>query len=663
MPQPAKTFDGLPADATSKTKAAAHADHLRYRADIDGLRAIAVLSVVGYHAFPDWITGGFIGVDVFFTISGFLITSILLKGLETGNFSFADFYWRRARRILPSLLTVMVACIVVGSFTLFDHEYKELGKHITGGIGFVSNLVLWDESGYFDRAAETKILLHLWSLGIEEQFYIVWPVLLWVLYRFRMTPLWVTLAAGAASFAVGLHYLEVDPTSAFYLPQARFWELLIGALLAYLTLAVGKRRPLVRGVPALLLGNICAVAGALLLWYGFDTITTESEFPGFNALLPTLGTALLIVAGARALPNRFLLGNPVFVWFGKISFVTYLWHWPVLTFLRIINDGPATDEGRLWAVVLTIALSAATHHLIENPLRFGKNRKAIHRGIVVATLATAVAGLAMFWFDGLPIRYRGSPNDLSAREVRESNLPGEGCLDEVSEKPSTFCVKSERPNVALLGDSHALVMFWGFAHSGDKRLDRPAIIGASSCPPALGAEWRPGCDYALQAGLDYIAHTPSVEYVVLAAYKGFMREDTADRAGEFVQGYNRTIKKLQGMGKHVIVAMDNYTLRKESQQCAPSPLSIRTRFKNYPAFCSALTDKDLLTHPDYYKVMERIKAENPGVMFYDPTPWLCPDGKCNLFKDGLIMMGDKDHMSKAGNEFYVRDLIKQLDAR
>jgi peptidoglycan/LPS O-acetylase OafA/YrhL len=213
-----------------------HLTHPKYRPDIDGLRAIAVLSVVIFHAFPKSIKGGFIGVDIFFVISGFLISTIIMGSLERNSFSFIEFYSRRIKRIFPALLLVLIASFVFGWFALLADEYKQLGKHIAGGAGFVSNFVLWKESGYFDNDAETKPLLHLWSLGVEEQFYIVWPLLLWFAWKQRLNLLTVTMVVVAISFSLNVNTVQNDATAAFYSPQTRFWELLAGSILAYITL-------------------------------------------------------------------------------------------------------------------------------------------------------------------------------------------------------------------------------------------------------------------------------------------------------------------------------------------------------------------------------------------------------------------------------------------
>jgi peptidoglycan/LPS O-acetylase OafA/YrhL len=213
-----------------------HLSHPKYRPDIDGLRAIAVLSVVAFHAFPNLVKGGLIGVDVFFVISGYIISTIIFENLDRGTFSLAEFYARRIRRIFPALLLVLVASYAFGWFALLADEYKQLGKHIAAGAGFVSNIVLWNEAGYFDNSAETKPLLHLWSLGIEEQFYIVWPLLLWLTWKQKFNLLTITIPLAAASFYLSVKGIGKDEVANFYSPQTRFWELLSGSLLAWMTL-------------------------------------------------------------------------------------------------------------------------------------------------------------------------------------------------------------------------------------------------------------------------------------------------------------------------------------------------------------------------------------------------------------------------------------------
>jgi peptidoglycan/LPS O-acetylase OafA/YrhL len=338
-----------------------HLTHPKYRPDIDGLRAIAILSVVGFHAFPNWINGGFIGVDIFFVISGYLISSIIFDSLEHNHFSFFEFYSRRIKRIFPALILVLIACFAFGWFVLLADEYKQLGKHIAGGAGFIANFIFWNESGYFDNASDTKPLLHLWSLGVEEQFYIAWPVLLWFDWKQRLNMLTIVIAVGIISFALNIARINGGHTvAAFYSPQTRFWELLTGSLLAYATLRQWNSFPKLKHWLDTWLGkliyshppegdgrslrNIQSLLGAALIAVGVFVIAKENHFPGWWAVLPTLGTVMIIAAGMQAWLNSAVLGNRMLVWFGLISFPLYLWHWPLLSFARIVESETPSHE-------------------------------------------------------------------------------------------------------------------------------------------------------------------------------------------------------------------------------------------------------------------------------------------------------------------------------
>jgi peptidoglycan/LPS O-acetylase OafA/YrhL len=259
--------------------------HPPYRSDIDGLRAVAVLSVVFFHASPDVIRGGFVGVDVFFVISGYLISTNIFQSLDGGSFNYLAFYIRRIKRIFPALLVVLVACMTFGWFALLAEEYKQLGKHVAASAVFISNFILWHEVGYFDNAAETKPLLHLWSLGVEEQFYIIWPVLLAMAWKFRLNLLTMAVVLTIASLFLNLGEVKKDAVATFYSPQTRFWELLCGSALAWIVLykndafsrfelkldtllaSVFYRSPVVCDGSAL--GNARSALGTVLLIYGF----------------------------------------------------------------------------------------------------------------------------------------------------------------------------------------------------------------------------------------------------------------------------------------------------------------------------------------------------------------------------------------------------------
>jgi peptidoglycan/LPS O-acetylase OafA/YrhL len=461
--------------------------HPKYRPDIDGLRAIAVLSVVGFHAFPGWIPGGFIGVDIFFVISGYLISIILFENLAKGTFSFSDFYSRRIRRIFPSLLAVLIACYLVGWFTLVADEFMRLGKHVAGGASFLSNFFLWSESGYFDNSADTKPLLHLWSLGIEEQFYIVWPILLWLTWRRRVNFLTVTILIALISFAINLALVYTAPIAAFYSPLARFWELLIGAVLAYIML---YRKDLASRWSTF--NNTISLIGLGLFLAGVTFITKTSLFPGWWALLPTVSGALLIIAGPNTFINQKILSNRIAVWIGIISFPLYLWHWPILSFVRIVEGGLPSVGLRIFSVLLSMVLAWLTYKLIERPIRFGGFGKLKVCLLIFAMSIVGYVGYETYKRNGIELRAFNKINDGVNKALGYDSTRGprrgECFIDDVDEKTNKFsklCGVENKPSILIWGDSHAATLYRGFEFYGNNHNFFVSQFTASGCPPIL----------------------------------------------------------------------------------------------------------------------------------------------------------------------------------
>ncbi len=339
----------------------ANLTHPKYRKDIDGLRTVAVMLVIGFHAFPKIVKSGFIGVDIFFVISGYLISTIIFSSLEAERFSFVEFYAKRVKRIFPALLLVLLASLVYGWYILLPDEFKQLGIHTAGGSGFVSNFILWNENGYFDNSAKTKPLLHLWSLAIEEQFYIFWPIFLYVVWKQKWNFLKVTACIAVFSFAINIYLMQTNKVADFYSPLSRFWELMTGSILAYISL---HRKDLLEKFK-----NFQSLFGFALLFPGLFFINEGSAFPGWWALFPTLAAFFIISAGADAWLNKKLLSNKVMVWFGLISYPLYLWHWPLLVWPEITANSSLRSPKKIIAVLLSILLSWLTYRFIEQKIR------------------------------------------------------------------------------------------------------------------------------------------------------------------------------------------------------------------------------------------------------------------------------------------------------
>jgi peptidoglycan/LPS O-acetylase OafA/YrhL len=342
---------------------------ITYRKDIDGLRALAILLVICYHTFPNIFNGGFVGVDIFFVISGFLITRIILENLERNSFSFIEFYSRRIRRLFPALFLILLTCLVFGWFALYASEYKRLSEHVAAGTGFFQNFVLMKEIGYFEKSIDTKPLVHLWSLSIEEQFYICWPVILWVLFKKKLNITGFLLFFLGVSLLVNIITTQQNQITTFYYPLSRCWELIIGAVWASMLFKDPKI-----GNFSINTLNILSLTGLLLLLIAVFTIDGTKLFPGYWALLPTLGAIFLIAANENGVVNRTLLTHPLITWFGQISYPLYLWHWILLSFGQIITANKLAGLEKIILISCSFVLAYLTNRYWENLLRYKGNK-------------------------------------------------------------------------------------------------------------------------------------------------------------------------------------------------------------------------------------------------------------------------------------------------
>lgn len=411
-----------------------------YRADIDGLRAVAVLAVVAFHAFPKLVRGGFVGVDIFFVISGFLISSRILAGLNDGSFSFLQFYVRRIRRLFPALVAVLLSVLALGYLTLLPTDYASLGKHTLGAAAFVGNILNYSEVGYFAAPAIKKPLLHLWSLGVEEQFYFLFPAILIGIWRLKSIRLLLALAA--ISFILNLALVRSYPSFTFYLPLTRLWEFIAGTALAW-NLSTGPRLPAVDDDGCRI--RTTASAAGIVLILGGVLFARQEAFPGWMATLPVSGTVLAIWAGPNAWLNKNLLSLPWLVFIGLISYPLYLWHWPLLV---VTHNTFGETAGVPEAVVsVSFFLAWTTYRFIETPVRSWRPCEARWRSpvaLVTGLAAAAVLGFFITNNSGLPARY---PNDVVALLTP---------LKAGSDYPTDSGNRNVfGPTVVVLGDSHA----------------------------------------------------------------------------------------------------------------------------------------------------------------------------------------------------------------
>lgn len=622
--------------------ASAHQLHPVYRPDIDGLRAVAVVSVVIFHAFPAFFPGGFVGVDVFFVISGFLITQIILREQGAGRFSFLSFYARRIRRILPALLMVLAASYAAGWFTLFSQDFKTLGLQIAGAAGFASNFILLSEAGYFDSASELKPLLHLWSLAIEEQFYVFWPALLVLAQRFRLPIPALTGVLLAASLAGCLWLTRVDPAAAFYLSPVRFWEILVGALLA--------GREIRHPAPPL---PILALPGAALLVAAFALIDHTRAFPGAWALLPVLGTALVIAAGPQGRANRWL-SAPWIVALGLVSYPLYLWHWPLLAYTRIVGGSAVPAWALGLAVVAALLLAILTYRLIERPIRWraAQGRTAVL--LLVALIGVGFAGFNVWQREGLRFRAanKANPEEFDWRGEWRHKTCFLEARDAKSAVFATQCAP-EGAKVVLWGDSHGAALYPGFAGAARTRGIALTQFTAAGCPPVFdfAAGDRKECPaVTAHVRAHLAAHPPQV--LVLAGFWTLYFGDNPQWNGLSEAKIEATLAELRTLGIQRIVLL--------------GPLPGYKR--DVPKFAGSLfrpgemtrTRQELEEASFTLEPRLRALAQRNGLVYASPLETLCDAKGCLVTTSPerfAPVQWDAHHLTSAGARLVVEALL------
>jgi peptidoglycan/LPS O-acetylase OafA/YrhL len=660
--------------------------HLRYRPEIDGLRACAVLGVVFFHAFPRWVSGGYVGVDVFFALSGYLITSVILKDLIQARFSFREFYARRARRLFPSLILVLAACLIAGSLLMTAPEFGQLGKHVLSSVTFTSNFIFRREAGYFDAAASLKPLLHLWSLGIEEQFYIVWPLALFFLWKKPNTIVPFLAVVAIASFAFSIYLTRREPVAAFFLPLPRAWELALGAALAMVEQARIKTNSPTRRWPDRP-GTLLAAIGLLLVIASVIAIPADAAFPGWWALIPTFGTLLVISAGPGAWTNRHVLASRGFVEIGRISYPIYLWHWPLLSFAKLFENETPSRGTRVGLVLLAFPLAKLTHELIEKrALSKFAGRDRIPR--ILSAKATAammsllgIVGFAAYLGQGFPSRFPGETvaadnawpewhssaysTDTLARRLFE------GAFAPDRDFFTNAAAISRRIGV-FIGDSHANAFFVGAA---DDSILRPAMmnIGRGSCLPLLNVDSFASrgslqCQPLMDNAIRWAAKSAKVRVVFLSGFfdqyldgrigigvvgasESSRRTGRADTT--LLNGLERTAAFLIRRGKIVVIVADEPEMSFHVFDC----LSRRVAMRPHRADCTISYANYLQSSRTARTIIDSVRARNPDVVLFDASASLCDSAKCRaIIGHRLLYRNDGNHLNLAGAKLVGADL-------
>ncbi|MEP2184332.1 acyltransferase family protein [Roseibium sp.] len=612
-----------------------------YRREIDGLRAVAVLPVIFFHAGFEAFGGGFVGVDVFFVISGYLITSILIGDLKNGRFSLMRFYERRARRILPALFLVVVCCIPFALAWMSPAQIKDFGESVIAVVFFGSNILFWREDGYFGASVELKPLLHTWSLAVEEQFYLLFPLLLLALWKCAgRKALWVIALMSVASFVLcewARLNGDISNSAVFYLAPTRAWELLAGSICAFALTARQAWR-----------NDVLSVAGLLLILTSVFLFDEDTPFPSYYALLPVGGTVLVILFASHETLCARLLSLPIFVGVGLVSYSAYLWHQPLFAFARLRSLFDPSDLLMLGLSAASLGLAYLSWRFVETPLRVDKapffttrTRLCVASSVVAASLA-ALGAIAIVSKDWLSIEPKAQFAELEQRTSANRGLSST-CNGFIK---TESCSTSHTPEFLVWGDSYAMHITLGIVSSEPKI--KIQQFTQSNCSPILLPKDRDlietgvitkNCANFNSQVTTWLKDTPSVKYVVMSSTYAV----PVSRSGNAHLLISETIDFVERLGKKVVIFSPTPSSGYNIGHCA-----IRSVLGNWDeGTCDFLFTNGGDKHASF-TLLKKLSARTPIIWLND---MICPRSICDVIQDGNLIYRDKGHLSSEGSAF------------
>lgn len=648
---------------------------VNYRADIDGLRALAIISVVVFHTYPEFLPGGYVGVDIFFVISGYLISYILFKELDSGGINLFKFYSKRIRRIFPALVFLLLCMSIIGSILLSPQEFKDLGKQIIYGSAFIENIYLIGHTGgYFDTATELMPLMHLWTLAVEEQYYIIYPIICLLIWKLGKRIFFILGVLWGISFTLNCYHDLTSPIISFFSLHTRFWELCTGCLLAgivrYCPNLIGSlnRKFYYQNIS---LGDVLSLIGFVLISISVFLFKESILYRGASTLLPVAGAALVILSKNSILNSR-LLSNNIATSIGVISYTWYLWHWPLLAIARNLNGGELPDL--LSCTILMVVgflFSLISYYLIENPIR--KLNISFQRTCLLTggVFLCCLMGFTIRETDGFPSR-PGIDTQAVVRiknsfpQKNDSAIKRFKCPEELS-----YCwIKEDYdPTVALIGDSHAHHLAHGLNNILDKNF---LLIGQAGTPPVRGLlclkhEKKKDTSFMMEKAIDIVSNNPSIQTVILSArwdlftyfkhipylWRGLNPEE--DRYVVLELFLTKLLEEFTLKGKRIILLLD----------IPQNPLDPKKCLSSRPFMPSSINCSFSIQH--HYKidgktndVIKQVVSKFPSVILLDSSEAICPNNLCFTAKNDKVLYHDESHLTEDGSIMVVRDLLEKL---
>ncbi len=627
-----------------------------YRPDIDGLRAIAILLVLFFHGGFRQLSGGFVGVDIFFVISGFLITGIILRETNTVGFSFVDFYSRRIRRICPALFLVLTLSIIAALFLLVPQDLQLLGRSLGGAVFFYANWHFYNQVGYFDGPATEKPLLHTWSLAVEEQFYLVWPLLFIALYHFvgRKALPHVILALLCLSLVASQYILQKDAAAAFYLLPYRAWELLLGAYIAFFYTQARSK----------MIATSFGVLGVAAIAYAAVFFNAATPFPGIHSLIPCAGAALLIFAGQRSnIVSSFVLGAKPLRFIGKISYSLYLIHWPLFSLTRMTLDRDTTQVEGLIIIAVSVVAATLSWHFVEFPARRTVISFPALAGVTAsAMLAIGLCGSLFNITQGLP--FRVSEGIVQADAARDAGHKGDGECRAVKAPVSIGCAIGSLPHddeydFVIWGDSHARHLALAFSEQAAKRGLAGIIVWNAGCGPFLhDARLSPNCAEANNQTERWIKTQENLKLVFLAGYwasytNRFLSvtvddgSSTGQNRKDGPTGIGDTLRFLQSRNLQAVIVEDIPVFSRNVGLC-----TARARMFSQPeerCYTLAMSEYER-SEREASEILHRV-SQRFGIPLLNTARAFCDRDACRVERNGVIFYSDSNHLNRAGAKY------------